>query len=122
MGVGVDANYDTLLFRHLTISVGEIETDRMRVHFQKAASRSCMPDQARHVHIVRGSFIDQSPAGVCQDCEIRAIHGSHDPFRLFLPGESEMAVDCADHQIEPAQVFIREIKAPVLQNVHLDPL
>lgn len=50
------------------------------------------------------------------------VHRTQDPFRLLLPGESEMAMDHPDDDIDSAQVFISEIQAAVFQNVDFDPL
>jgi len=122
VGVGVDTHHDTLFFRHLAIPVGQVKTDRMSIHFQKAAPLPRMADQARHVHIVRRPFIDEPAGWMGQDCEIGMVHGMHDPLGLLLPGKSEAAVDGPHDQIETAQVFIGKIEAAILQNIDFDPL
>jgi hypothetical protein len=84
VGIGIDTEQDTLLFCHPAIEVGQIQPDRMRIHFQETAPLSGMTDDTSYVHIVGRSFINEPAAGMGQDCKVGMVHGAQDPFSLLL--------------------------------------
>ena len=126
LGAGVsiagDAHEDAVFPGHAAMRCVEIEALRLCIELEKAGSRFRRAADALEIHCHRGPLPDQARQRVRQDGKGSMVHRAQHTRRLLLLAQVEVAVNCADHQIQLCQHVVGQRQLAIFENVHFASL
>ncbi len=122
MRIKINTDQHSFLFSHLTVGIQQIQPFRMRIQFQEAATISGFTNNTQHVNIIECTPLQQASCRMCQQREVRMLHGAQYPLGLFGARQIKAAMHRTNYHIELCQSAIRQIQATIFQNIHLNTL
>jgi len=121
MGVGIDGDFDSLLFGEDAVTPVQIQPVGVGVQFQGLAELGRCVEHLLDVDGVGLTGQEEPPRGMGQDGGERMLQGRDDAARHFLGGQVEPGMDGGDDEIEQRQRVVVIIQRSVGQDIRFDP-